>query len=62
MDKFSKGADRHWKPFMFDLLGFDGDLIAKKYELDAELEELDRDLETLEREANIRAGEKDNRN
>ncbi len=59
LDKFSKGADKEWKPFMFDLLGFDGDLIAKKYELEAELEKLNRDLETLEIEANVRAGEKD---
>lgn len=28
LDKFSRGADRDWKPFMFDLLGFDGSLIA----------------------------------
>lgn len=59
LDKFSKGADRDWKPFMFDLLGFDGDLIAKKYLLEAELEDINRDLETLEREANVRVGEKD---
>jgi uncharacterized protein YydD (DUF2326 family) len=59
LDKFSRGADKEWKPFMFDLLGFDGGLIAKKYELEAELENLNRDLKTLEIEANIRSGEKD---
>jgi uncharacterized protein YydD (DUF2326 family) len=59
LDKFSRGADKDWKPFMFDLLGFDGDLIAKKYELESELDELDRSLETLEIEANVKAGEKD---
>ena len=59
LDKFSRGADRDWKPFMFDLLGFDGELIAKKYELESELEKLDRDLETLEKEAKVRAGQKD---
>lgn len=59
LDKFSMGADKDWKPFMFDLLGFDGGLIAKKYELESELEDLNRDLETLELEANVRAGEKD---
>jgi len=59
LDKFSRGADRDWKPFMFDLLGFDGDLIAKKYELESELDDLNRDLETLEIEAKVRAGEKD---
>ena len=59
LDKFSRGADRDWKPFMFDLLGFDGDLIAKKYKLESELENLGRDLETLEQEANVKVGEKD---
>ena len=59
LDKFSRGADRDWKPFMFDLLGFDGGLIAKKYELESELQDLDRDLETLEQEANVKVGEKD---
>ncbi len=59
LDKFSRGADKDWKPFMFDLLGFDGGLIAKKYDLESELDDLDRNLETLEREANVRAGEKD---
>jgi uncharacterized protein YydD (DUF2326 family) len=59
LDKFSRGADKDWKPFMFDLLGFDGGLIAKKYELESELDDLNRNLETLEIEANVRAGEKD---
>ncbi len=59
LDKFSRGADKDWKPFMFDLLGFDGDLVAKKYELESELEDLNRDLKTLEIEANVRAGERD---
>ncbi len=59
LDKFSRGADRNWKPFMFDLLGFDGDLIDKKYDLESELDDLDSDLKTLELEANVKAGEKD---
>ena len=59
LDKFSRGADRDWKPFMFDMLGFDGNLIAKKYELESELEKLNGDLKTLEIEANVRVGEKD---
>ena len=58
LDKF-RGPDRNWKPFMFELLGFDGDLITRKYELESELENLDRTLRILEQEANVRAGEKD---
>ena len=44
---------------MFDLLGFDGSLITRKYELDSELENLKRKLETLEQEANAKVGDKD---
>ncbi len=32
--KFSKGKDVDWKPFMFDLLGFNGSLLSDKYDLD----------------------------
>lgn len=37
LSKFSKGEDIFWKPFMFDLLGFDGSLLSKKYETDKEI-------------------------
>lgn len=59
LDKFSRGADKDWKPFMFDLLGFDGSLITEKYELESELEDLNRALETLEKDANMKVGERD---
>lgn len=32
--KFSKGKDVDWKPFLFDLLGFEGNLLKDKYELE----------------------------
>jgi uncharacterized protein YydD (DUF2326 family) len=59
LDKFSRGADRDWKPFMFDLLGFDGSLIAKKYNLESEIEHLNTKLDTLEKDADVKIGEKD---
>lgn len=34
LSKFSKGKDIDWKPFMFDLLGFNGNLLTEKYEAD----------------------------
>jgi len=37
--KFSKGKDIDWKPFMFDLLGFNGSLLNEKYETDAKINE-----------------------
>ena len=37
--KFSKGKDIDWKPFMFDLLGFNGSLLTEKYETDVKINE-----------------------
>jgi uncharacterized protein YydD (DUF2326 family) len=39
LSKFSKGKDIDWKPFMFDLLGFNGSLLTEKYETDAKISE-----------------------
>ncbi len=58
LDKF-KSRDKDWKPFMFDLLGFDGAVIQKKYELEDEKEGIKQNIETLRREAAIDIGEKD---
>jgi uncharacterized protein YydD (DUF2326 family) len=37
LSKFSKGKDIDWKPFMFDLLGFNGSLLNEKYEVDSRI-------------------------
>nr|WP_295875919.1 DUF2326 domain-containing protein [uncultured Chitinophaga sp.] len=37
LDKFRIGKHVNWKPFIFDLLGFDGNLLAEKYDLDDEI-------------------------
>jgi len=39
LSKFSKGKDIDWKPFMFDLLGFNGNLLNEKYETDTKISE-----------------------
>jgi uncharacterized protein YydD (DUF2326 family) len=39
LSKFSKGQDVDWKPFMFDLLGFDGNLLTQKYDTDKQFSE-----------------------
>ena len=33
LKKFSRSKDKDWKPFMFSLLGFQGNVLARKYEL-----------------------------
>jgi len=39
LSKFSKGKDIDWKPFMFDLLGFNGTILNEKYETDTKISE-----------------------
>ncbi len=58
LDKF-KGRDKDWKPFMFDLLGFDGTVILQKYDLEDERNDLEKRLETLQQEADINIEERD---
>ncbi|PIE77869.1 MAG: hypothetical protein CSA15_10760, partial [Candidatus Delongbacteria bacterium] len=40
LNKFTGGRDINWKPFMFDLLGFNGELLRLKYDNDAKIEEI----------------------
>jgi len=58
LDKF-KGRDKDWKPFMFDLLGFDGEVVLQKYELEDEISELKKKIDTLQQEADINIEERD---
>ncbi|MBL8149783.1 MAG: DUF2326 domain-containing protein [Blastocatellia bacterium] len=46
--KFGKGKHIYWKPFLFSLLGFDGQTLEKKYNLEAESEEQKRKISELE--------------
>lgn len=58
LNKF-KGKHKDWKPFIFDLLGFNGELIKKKLELEEDIEEFKKKLITLKLEAQIDTSEKD---
>ncbi len=58
LDKF-KSRDRDWKPFMFDMLGFNGTVIFEKYVLEDEKKDLINKLETLKQEADINIEERD---
>jgi uncharacterized protein YydD (DUF2326 family) len=59
LNKFNKGKHIEWKPFVFELLGFNGDLITKKLELEQDANNIKNTINTLEQEANISIGEKD---
>ncbi|GAB6161913.1 hypothetical protein JCM12298_10720 [Desulfothermus naphthae] len=58
LNKF-KGKDKNWKPFVFELLGFNSDLIEEKLKIEEEIKELEKKLQILESEAQIDTSEKD---
>ena len=58
LNKF-KGKHKDWKPFVFDLLGFKGNLILEKLEIEEEIESLKKKTQTLRLEAQIDTSEKD---
>src|SRR5690606_271370 len=54
-----KGRDLFWKPFMFDLLGFDGKLLQVKYEKDDEINDVNAVINNLKNEFSVRVEERD---
>ena len=58
LNKF-KGRHIDWKPFAFELLGFNGDLIKDKLECEQEANNIKNKISALEQEANVSASEKD---
>lgn len=58
LNKF-KGKHKDWKPFVFELLGFNGDLIKEKFEIEEDIKEYEKKLQILKNEAQIDTTEKD---
>lgn len=58
LNKF-KGKHKDWKPFVFDLMGFNGALILEKLEIEEEVDALKKKIQTLRLEAQIDTSEKD---
>ncbi|MEA1986304.1 MAG: DUF2326 domain-containing protein [Candidatus Marinimicrobia bacterium] len=58
LNKF-KGKHKYWKPFVFDLLGFNGELIKEKLETEEFIDKLKKKLNILEIEAQVDSKEKD---
>lgn len=59
--KLNKFQGKHitWKPFVFDLLGFDGVLIKNKLDLEEQVDEIKTKISVLKKEAKIDVGERD---
>ena len=58
LNKF-QGKHLTWKPFVFDLLGFDGNLVKQKLLCDDEIETKKNAIETLQKQASIDVAERD---
>ena len=58
LNKF-KGKHIGWKPFVFDLLGFDGSLVEKKLHCDDEIVGKESEIATLQKQASIDIAERD---
>ncbi|OGS73837.1 MAG: hypothetical protein A3F91_13645 [Flavobacteria bacterium RIFCSPLOWO2_12_FULL_35_11] len=59
LSKFSKGKDIDWKPFLFDLLGFNGDLLNEKYLIDKEISEQRSFINSLKSKFSVNVEEVD---
>lgn len=59
ISRFGRGKDRDWKPFMALLLGFDHELVARKYDLDHREEEIKTVLREIARRSRGESGEYD---
>ena len=58
LNKF-KGKHLSWKPFVFDLLGFDGSLVEKKLRCDDDIVAKKSEIATLQKQASIDIAERD---
>jgi len=59
LSKFSKGKDIDWKPLMFDLLGFNGNLLTEKYMIDSKIADQKRLISNLKSEFSVDTDEVD---
>ncbi len=53
LDRFSRGKDRDWKPYVAHILGFDSTVVSAKYALDDRLESLEARYQQLRGSINL---------
>lgn len=59
LNKFSAGRDIDWKPFMFDLLGFKGDLLRLKYDNDSKIEDINKLICSYKNDYSVKVEDRD---
>ncbi len=57
--KFTKNKDKDWKPLLFSLLGFNGQILKEKYELEENIKEESKTIKTQEKDFGIKSEDKD---
>jgi uncharacterized protein YydD (DUF2326 family) len=58
LSKF-QGQHVFWKPFMFDLLGFEGTLLELKYQNDEQIKDINQFIDNLKKEYSIKVDDRD---
>ncbi len=59
LSKYKGGTDIEWKPFMFDLLGFNGELLTAKYKNDEKRDEIKKFIDSLKNEYSVKIEDRD---
>lgn len=59
LSKYTKGKQILWKPFVFELLGFNSQLLHQKLEVEDKIAEKQKEIEILSKEAQFDVNEKD---
>lgn len=59
LSKFSRSRDEDWKPLIFSLLGFQGDILQKKYTLETAIKEGSKTIKAQEADFGIKTEDKD---
>jgi uncharacterized protein YydD (DUF2326 family) len=59
LKKFTKNKDKDWKPLLFTLLGFNGEILKKKYEIEENIKEENKTIKAQEKDFGIKTEEKD---
>ncbi|GAO31143.1 DUF2326 domain-containing protein [Geofilum rubicundum] len=59
LNKFVGGKDVDWKPFMFDLLGFKGELLRLKYDNDSKIEDIKSLINSYKSDYSVKVEDRD---
>ncbi len=57
--KFAKNKDKDWKPLLFNLLGFDGNVLKQKFDLEEDIKDSTKTIKAQEKDFDIKHEDKD---